>query len=244
MVAEAHLDKMETWMDIRALTFDTGGTVLDWHSGICRAFALAGQRHGVERNWHEVTNDYRRAAMQAIVGKLQPSFNMDDVHRTELAGVLSQHGLEMFSLQDRTQIHRAWYGLDAWPDFASALGRLKSKFPVISFTMLPVAMVLAVSRRNGFEWDAVISCEMIGAYKPQPQAYEQTARWLGLAPGQILMVACHNFDLNAARAIGYHTAFVRRPQEWGPAGPPDPHPHPDCTIVVDDFSTLAQHFGA
>ena len=29
------------------------------------------------------------------------------------------------------------------------------------------------------------------------------------------MVACHNFDLMAARAVGYHSAFVRRPMEWG-----------------------------
>ncbi|MCM3565870.1 haloacid dehalogenase type II [Hydrogenophaga intermedia] len=231
-------------MNIMALAFDTGGTVLDWHSGICKAFALAGQRHGVERDWHAVTNDYRRASMAGIVGKLQPAFNMDDVHRTVLDGVMAQHGLEMFAPQDHAQIHRAWNSLNAWPDFAGALVRLKLKFPVVSFTMLPLAMVMAVSRRNGLEWDAVISCEMIGAYKPQPLAYEQAARWMDVAPGQILMVACHNFDLNAARACGYHTAFVRRPLEWGPAGPPDPHPHPDCTIVVDDFPTLAQHLGA
>ncbi|WP_341905262.1 haloacid dehalogenase type II [Polaromonas sp. YR568] len=231
-------------MNIQTLAFDTGGTVLDWHSGVCKALAFAGQRYGVERDWHAVTNDYRRASMAGIVGKLKPAFNMDDVHRTELDGVLSQHGLEMFTSQDRAHIYRAWYGLDAWPDFAGALGRLKRKLPVVSFTMLPLAMVMAVSRRNGLEWDAVISCEMIGAYKPQPVAYEKAARWMNVAPGQILMVACHNFDLNAARACGYHTAFVRRPLEWGTAGPPDPHPHPDCTIVVDDFPALAQHLGA
>ena len=32
------------------------------------------------------------------------------------------------------------------------------------------------------------------------------------------MVACHNFDLNAAKAQGFRTAFVRRPDEWGAAG--------------------------
>jgi hypothetical protein len=32
-----------------------------------------------------------------------------------------------------------------------------------------------------------------------------------LLPAQILMVACHNFDLNAALGCGMRTAFVRRP---------------------------------
>lgn len=224
---------------IQALAFDTGGTVLDWHGGLAAAMAQAGQRHGLARDWHRVTNDYRRAAMKAIVGQVRPAFNMDDVHRTVLVDVLDQHGLQAFTVEDRWNIHRAWYGLQAWPDFPSALSRLRVKFPVVSFTMLPLAMVLAVSRRNDLDWDAVISCEMIGVYKPQSQAYAQVATWLGLEPAHILMVACHNFDLNAARASGFQTAFVRRPREWGPEGPPDPEPHPDCGLVIDDFPTLA-----
>jgi 2-haloacid dehalogenase len=53
------------------------------------------------------------------------------------------------------------------------------------------------------------------------------------------MVACHNFDLDGARREGYRTAFVRRPTEWGPAGPPDPTPNPACDLVVDGFAELA-----
>lgn len=55
-----------------------------------------------------------------------------------------------------------------------------------------------------------------------------------------MMVVCHHFDLNAARACGLKTAFVQRPQEWAPHGPSDPVPHPNCDIVVDDFEALAQ----
>jgi len=56
---------------------------------------------------------------------------------------------------------------------------------------------------------------------------------------EILMVACHNFDLDSARREGYRTAFVRRPAEWGPAGPPDPTPNPACDLIVDGFGELA-----
>jgi 2-haloacid dehalogenase len=81
---------------------------------------------------------------------------------------------------------------------------------------------------------------MIGVYKPQPQAYATAARWLALQPAQILMVACHNFDLNAAHAAGFRTAFVRRPDEWGPEGPPDPKPNRAYDFVVDGFDALAE----
>ena len=214
-------------MRIRALTFDTGGTILDWHGGVC----------------HALTNDYRRLAMTGIVGQVLPAFNMDDVHRTSLDQVLLKHGLEQFDAQDRGIILRAWHELAAWPDFPTALSRIRQKLPIISFTMLPLSLVLEVSRKNDLNWDAVISCEMLGVYKPRPEAYLKAARWLGLEPTEILMVACHNFDLNAARTCGFRTAFVRRPDEWGPAGPPDPNPHPDSSLVVDGFEALAEKFG-
>ncbi|MFM7507708.1 MAG: hypothetical protein ACKO3M_14355 [Rubrivivax sp.] len=51
-------------------------------------------------------------------------------------------------------------------------------------------------------------------------------------------VACHNFDLNAAQDAGMQTAFVRRPLEWGPQGPPDPHPNRAYDHVVDGFEEL------
>jgi 2-haloacid dehalogenase len=84
---------------------------------------------------------------------------------------------------------------------------------------------------------------MIGMYKPRPEAYQTAARWLALAPHEILMVACHNFDLMAARAAGYHSAFVRRPMEWGPSGPPDPIPNPAHDLIVDTFFDLARQLG-
>ena len=47
------------------------------------------------------TNDYRRLAMKGIVGQIQPAFNMDDVHRGALDQVLSRHGLDAYTAQDR-----------------------------------------------------------------------------------------------------------------------------------------------
>ena len=225
-------------MDIKALAFDTGGTVLDWHGGLVAALSGFGERHGVSVDWHAVVNDWRRRAMKGIVGQTRPAFNMDDVHRRTLDESLEHFGLQAFTPQERDRVWRAWHELDAWPDFAEAQGALRKAFPVVSFTMLPTALVIDVSRRNGIAWDAVISCEMIGVYKPHAQAYATAARWMALEPAQILMVACHNFDLNAAHKAGFRTAFVRRPDEWGPEGPPDPNPNMAYDIVVDDFGAL------
>lgn len=225
-------------MDIKALAFDTGGTVLDWHGGLVAALSSVGSHHGVSLDWHSVVNDWRRRAMKGIVGQVQPAFNMDDVHRRTLDEVLAHHGLNAFTAAERHRIWHAWHELDAWPDFPAAQAALRKTFPVVSFTMLATALVVDVSRRNGIVWDAVISCEMIGVYKPHAQAYATAARWMALEPAQILMVACHNFDLNAAQQAGFRTAFVRRPDEWGPEGPPDPKPNRDYDVIEDGFDGL------
>lgn len=34
------------------------------------------------------------------------------------------------------------------------------------------------------------------------------------------------------------TAFVRRPEEWGPEGPPDPLPNMAYDFIIDGFDDL------
>jgi 2-haloacid dehalogenase len=58
-----------------------------------------------------------------------------------------------------------------------------------------------------------------------------------------MMVACHNFDLDAAKRVGFKTAFVKRPDEWGVEGPPDPTPNPHHDIIAIDFPDLLNKIG-
>ncbi len=78
--------------DIKALTFDTGGTILDWHHGISRAFAAAGARHGLQADWPTITNAYRRRSLQAMLNAEHPTFTIDDVHREMLDAVVADAG--------------------------------------------------------------------------------------------------------------------------------------------------------
>ena len=179
-----------------------------------------------------------------MTNQTSPGFNIDDVHRRVLDELAGEHELGMFSEADRAAIARRWHELDSWADLPAALKRLRERNIVVSFTILSVSLIIDTARRNGLHWDAVISCEMLDVYKPRPEAYQRAARLLQLEPRNILMVACHNFDLNAARGVGYRTCFVRRPDEWGPAGPPDPIPDPATDLIVSDFAQLAEQMGA
>jgi 2-haloacid dehalogenase len=232
---------------IKALTFDTGGTILDWHSGFREALAEAGGRHGIERDWGALANEIRRKSLKRMLNlgeHAPPAYNFDGAHRAALDEVLAENGLEALSGDERHEIaYTRVHKFRCWPDFSAVLPALRKRYICASFTILSFRIIIDTARRNGLSWDAVISCEAIGKYKILPEAYETAARFLQLEPGQCCMVACHNFDLDAAKAVGFKTAFVRRPDEWGAEGPPDPQPNPIHDIVVDSFPELATALG-
>ena len=58
-----------------------------------------------------------------------------------------------------------------------------------------------------------------------------------------MMVAAHKGDLRAARAVGMRTAFVPRPQEFGPGQQVDTAPEPWIDVQASDFIDLARRLG-
>ena len=101
----------------------------------------------------------------------------------------------------------------------------------------------AESRHAGLPWDAVLSAELFGHYKPDPEVYLGAARLLDLPPSQLMMVAAHPSDLRAAAACGLRTALIPRPLERGPGGAMEPWAEGEFDIVANGIDALAEHFG-
>jgi len=233
--------------NVKALTFDTGGTILDWHTGFSRILGETGARHDIQCDWAALANEIRRGGLKRMLNlgeHAPPTYNFDGAHRAALDDVIKAHGLDAFTEAERHAIaYDAPHNFICWPDFPDVLPRLREKFICASFTILSFRIIIDTARRNGLSWDAVFSCEAIGKYKVLPEAYLGAAKFLQLDPSECCMVACHNFDLDAAKKQGFKTAFVRRPAEWGKDGPPDPEPNPLHDIIVDDFPSLARALG-
>lgn len=82
-------------------------------------------------------------------------------------------------------------------------------------------------------FDHILSVEAVQAYKPAAAPYEHAAAVAGVKPSQLLMIACHDWDLAGARAAGCDTAFVRR------AGMSYAATYPAPEYSVADFGELA-----
>jgi 2-haloacid dehalogenase len=77
-------------------------------------------------------------------------------------------------------------------------------------------------------------------YKPDPETYLGAADLLGVRPHELMLVAAHKDDLQAARACGLKTAFVTRPREHGPGAKTDLAREPAFDFHARDFLDLAR----
>ena len=66
------------------------------------------------------------------------------------------------------------------------------------------------SRLAGF-FEAMLSVEEVGLYKPHAHVYRWAARKLGVGVAECLLVAAHGWDVAGASWAGMRTAFVARP---------------------------------
>ncbi len=237
---------------IRALTFDVGGTVFDWHHGIRDEVTRLATERGVEVDAPVFANDWRREMFRQLgqvrSGEL-PWMNADQLHRRALDVVAPNHAALALSEADKDELNTIWHRLDAWPDFPDVLPRLRTRYTTTVLTVLSFAIVVDNSKHNGLSWDAITSCEVFDYYKPDPEAYHAGVKLLGVAPAQAMMVACHPGDLRAAAAAGLHTAYVPRPTESGEAGGPDMFASggsdagTEFDINATDFPDLATQLG-
>jgi 2-haloacid dehalogenase len=101
-----------------------------------------------------------------------------------------------------------------------------------------------MARHAGLPWDAVLSAELFGHYKPDPEVYLGAAKLLDLRPDEVVMVAAHPSDLRAAAACGLRTAYVPRPLERGAGAPMEAWHEGEFDLVAADLSALADALGA
>ncbi len=233
-------------MTIKACVFDVFGTVVDWRSSIIREGRALGERKAIDADWEALADAWRgryQPSMEKVRSGARPWVKLDDLHRESLIALLEEFDIRGLDRTEIDDFNRAWHRLDPWPDSVPGLTRMKTRFILATLSNGNVSLLLNMARRAGLPWDTILGAEPARAYKPQPEAYLATADFLGLAPGEVMLVAAHNDDLLAAQALGFHTAFISRPTEYGPHQQHDFEAEHDFSYVATDMLDLATQLG-
>lgn len=192
---------------VRVCAFDAYGTLFDVNSAAKHARDELGER------WQPLADLWRTKQLQytwlrSLMGQhadfWQVTGDALDFALAELK--LTDEGL-------RERLMQLYLELDAYPEVKGMLKRLKSsaKGAVILSNGSPDMLAAAV-RNAGLEasFDAVLSVEQVGIYKPHPSVYRMVVDRFNVVPTQVCFVSSNAWDAHAAKVFGFNVVWCNR----------------------------------
>lgn len=209
--------------DFRVLTFDCYGTLIDWEAGILAALAPLRTRTGRDPPDEAALQAFARleSRQQAATPAMPYTDLLAEVHR--------QLATEWGVAPDAAQAARFGGSIGDWPAFpdtVEALRTLKRDFRLVVLSNVDRAGFAATRPRLGVAFDAVLTAQDVGSYKPDPRNFAYLLERLaadGVERAQVLHVAQSLFHDHApANAAGLASAWIDRRHEtggWGATAP-------------------------
>jgi 2-haloacid dehalogenase len=228
---------------VKALAFDVFGTVVDWRGSIIREGAEWAAKTGLRIDWAKFADRWR-AGYSPTIDKVRkgtlPWTKLDALHRIILDELLGEFQITGLGEEEKESWNRVWHRLTPWLDSIPGLTQLKQKYVLATLSNGNVSLLVNMAKHAGLPWDVVLSAELFRHYKPDREVYLGAAELLGCEPSEVMMVAAHVGDLNAAQACGLRTAFVSRPNEYGSSGKADTASGEQFDVAALDLLDLAE----
>ena len=192
---------------IEACVFDAYGTLFDFNSAARTASDELGD------DWQPLSELWRQKQLQytwlrGLAGRHADFWRVTgDALDFALATLkLDRPGL-------RTRLMDLYLHLQTYPEVAETLRQLRSsglKTAILS-NGTP-AMLAAVVRSSGLEgaFDAVLSVEEVGVFKPHPSVYHLASDRLGIAPAALCFLSSNAWDAFSAKASGLRVVWCNR----------------------------------
>jgi len=211
-----------------AAIFDVNETMLDL-GGLDPVFMdMFGDTHA-RREWFA-----RLLHLSAVTTVLAGDSDFGSLGGAALEALGVSRGVEI-GQAERRALSSAMGRLRAYPDVAPALDALRDDgWHPYALTNTPSTgaeeQLTAAGLIDRFE--GILSVEAVGRFKPDPEPYLHAAEVIGSDPAELWMVACHDWDLAGAAAVGMRTAYVER------LGMTFSSIYPQPGVRADDMSRL------
>ena len=221
---------------VRFLTFDIFGTVMDLSGSLA---GPAGEFLAAHDSQMTGTAFYAEWRERQRIEQYQDNLLMLghsgylETCRRAFVYCLKKHDVS-YTNESVREFMKVYRGLRPFDDALEGLRSLAGRYRLVALSNGEQWYLEELLGNNvPVKFEAIISVEQVGAFKPAPGIYRKALQRLGCEPGEIMMVAAHAFDILGARACGFRAAYVNRyklPTD-------DSEYQPD--IIVDDFVELA-----
>jgi 2-haloacid dehalogenase len=217
------------------ISFDCYGTLINWESGILPALRAVLARHGQTLADARILELYGEFEAEAESG---PYRRYREVLQSVVRGFGERLGFDpgpadVCSLSESVPV---WA---PFPDTVAALRQLKNCYRLAVISNIDDDLFAQTRKHLGVDFDAVITAEQAGSYKPSRHNFELALRTLALRPDRLLHAGQSVYhDVIPARSLGISTVWVNRKSARpgvgavrAAAGKPD--------LEVPDLATLA-----
>ncbi|MDA9973341.1 haloacid dehalogenase type II, partial [Alphaproteobacteria bacterium] len=96
---------------------------------------------------------------------------LDTLHMENLKKITPKYNLNNLNSEEYDFLVTAWHRLPGWPDSSEGLNKLKKKFILATQSNGNIALMVNMAKYSSFNWDVILGAEVIGHYKPEPEAY-------------------------------------------------------------------------
>ena len=200
---------------VDTLVFDIFGTVLDLGGSLSgpagRFLAEHGSQVSEVEFWADWRGRQRIEQYQDNLFMLGHSGYLETCRRSFIY-CLRLHSVD-FDPGDVDRFMAVYSDLRPFDDAVQGLQKLvdSRRFGMVVLSNGEQSYLERMAANNvGIPFDQVISVEKSGVFKPHPAVYRTATRILGKAPGEIMMVSSHSFDVTGARASGFRAGYVNR----------------------------------
>lgn len=217
-------------MPTEVVVFDVNETLSDMEP-LAKRFADVGASEDTAKLWF--TGVLRDGMSLAAAGT---SEKFGRIAEEALRFVFSNMNIDRATDEAVAHVMSGFQALGVHPDVAPAVRRLKELgLRLITLTNGSSETAHGLLERSGLRdsFEAVLSVDSAGFWKPAGQAYAYAARACGVEPAAMLMVAVHPWDTDGAARAGLRTAWVDR------TGAPYPGYFTPPDITVRSMADLA-----
>lgn len=228
--------------DYKVLTFDCYGTLIDWESGMFQALRPLTQRLPRPPSRDEVlqAHAHHESSQQAQT----PGKPYDQLLAIVYKRLAEQWGLSV-SHEECVAYGRSVRAWPAFPDTMEALRYLKRFYRLVILSNVDNATFAVSNARLGVEFDAVVTAEDAGSYKPSLRNFHYMLDRLGsmgIAKSEILHTAESLFhDHKPANEMGLASCWIhRRHAEDGFGATMNPGERPRFDFRFTSMAEMAQ----
>ena len=197
---------------IRAITFDLYGTLLDLEATFAPAFSGFLEERKVSLDPAELVRTWEWAYLhEGMVDTFLggPRTPFEQLRRTTLSQLFVHMGIE-HSREDIDELLTARVIPTLFPDVAESLTALRGSYILSVLSNGDLAVLERIVSTLGIPVDRTISVEQAGCYKPDLRVYREATELLSADAGSVLHVAAHAWDIRAAKTVGMRGAYVDR----------------------------------